>query len=109
MYRAMKVQEFRRAAMTRLSCSRINNSGSLAIFAAILPARSHMSRKNPIDGHTLSDGDGGCHVKVRAPDSGGFNGATRLPLCHRDAPNGYRIGAWWRHRNSHLSMPRLQS
>jgi len=25
---------------------------------------------------TLPDWDGGCHVKVRAPASGGFNGAT---------------------------------
>jgi hypothetical protein len=35
MYRAEKVQKVGRAAMTRLSYLRINNSGSLAIFAAI--------------------------------------------------------------------------
>jgi hypothetical protein len=29
----------------------------------------------PIDIH-FPDGTGGCHVKVRAPASGGFNGAT---------------------------------
>jgi hypothetical protein len=41
MYRAEKAQEvFGRAAVTRLSYLRINNSGSLAIFAAILCASS---------------------------------------------------------------------
>jgi len=38
MYRAEKVQEVGRAAMTRLSYLRINNPGSLAMFAAIRDA-----------------------------------------------------------------------
>jgi hypothetical protein len=40
MYRAEKVQEVGRAAMTRLSYLRINNPGSLVMFAAIRRALS---------------------------------------------------------------------
>jgi hypothetical protein len=40
MYRAEKAQEVGRAAVTRLSYLRINNSGSLAIFAAIRRANA---------------------------------------------------------------------
>jgi hypothetical protein len=39
MYRAEKVQEVGRAAVTRLSYLRINNSGSLAIVTALRHAR----------------------------------------------------------------------
>jgi hypothetical protein len=50
MYRAEKVQEVGRAAVTRLSYLRINNSGSLAIFTAIPPClvfREQLSRRSP--------------------------------------------------------------
>jgi len=43
MYRARKVQKFGRAATTRLSYSRINNSGSFAMLLEILRASSRVS------------------------------------------------------------------
>ena len=68
-------------------------------------SRMHVTVKTQLI-DMLSDGDGGCHVKVRAPASGGFNGATRLPLHRRNAADLYRA-SWWHFRDSHLSMPRL--
>jgi len=61
----------------------------------------------PMPIHIHSRRDGGCHVKIRTPATGGFNGATWLPLRRRDAPNGYRASGRWRHWNSHLSMSRV--
>ena len=52
-------------------------------------SRMHVTVKTQLI-DMLSDGDGGCHVKVRAPASGGFNGATRLPLHRRNAADLYR-------------------
>src|SRR5215469_7245142 len=52
----------------------VTTRSQLVERCAVKTNQSHLA--TDIDRHTLSDGDGGCHVKIRASARGGFNGVT---------------------------------